>query len=291
MTAANPSIARSAIPRTAAACGRLPRVALGLAGLAGLAAPASALDVLPNEKATREACERRACEVVLQKSEKGPPLKCHMIKTWDRDKIKKNGEKKRMTWGFGDARCEVSLDLDRALLVPALTADKYTLQFPPQKVLCQIENSEKKAEPLTVVATPKIKFKGGHADKVWLNVKEVEGQSGVKTLVWTAAKLADGLGLFHKDTLKSINAFVHETCPTEFGGKLDAKAPTAEKATPKAAAAKSLVPAAKAETKTETKPGAPASASATPAAPKGFRMEADTTAKPDTAKPAKAEAN
>lgn len=271
--------------RTTAAWSGLPRIALVLAGLAGLAAPASALDVLPNEKATREACERRACEVVLQKSEKGPPLKCHMIKTWDRDKIKKNGEKKRMTWGFGDARCEVSLDLDRSLLVPALTADKYTLQFPPQKVLCQIENSEKKAEPLTVVATPKIKFKGGHADKVWLNVKEVEGQSGVKTLVWTAAKLADGLGLFHKDTLKSINAFVHETCPKEFGGKLDAKAPAADKASPKAAAAKSLVPAAKAETKPA------AAASGTPAAPKGFRMDADTAAKPDAAKPAKAEAN
>jgi len=287
MTAANPSIARSAIPRTTAARWGRPRIAVGLAGLAGLAAPASALDVLPNEKATREACERRACEVVLQKSEKGPPLKCHMIKTWDRDKIKKNGEKKRMTWGFGDARCEVSLDLDRALLVPALTADKYTLQFPPQKVLCQIENSEKKAEPLTVVATPKIKFKGGHADKVWLNVKEVEGQSGVKTLVWTAAKLADGLGLFHKDTLKSINAFVHETCPTEFGGKLDAKAPASDKAAPKAAAAKSLVPAAKAE----TKPAAPAAEPTAPASPKSFRMEADTTAKPDAAKPAKAEAN
>lgn len=256
---------------------------LAVAFAAMLAIPAHALEVLPDEKAGREACEKRACQLVLDKTAAGPPLTCNMTKTWDRDKIKKNGDKKRMSWGFGDARCQMTLSLDRALLVPALQEAKYTLYFPPQKVVCQIEDSEKKAKPLVVTAAPKIKFKGGQADKVWINVTEVEGEGAVKNLVWTAAKLADGLGIFHKDTVNSINTFVHQTCPTEFG-------PNAKPV--KAEAAK---PVAKPTAAAAAKPAdAAASAKSEPA--RTFRMEADRGAKPepakaDSAKPVKAEAN
>lgn len=254
--------------------------------LAASALPATALDVLPNEKAGREACERRACDMVLKRDEKGPPLVCDMVKTWDRDKIKKGGEKKRMTWGFGDARCQVSLKLERALVMPALLQDKYTLQFPPQRIVCEIEGSEKKPESLTVVAAPKIKFKDGKADKVWLNVKEVEGQSGVKTLVWTAAKLADGLGFFHKDTIKSINGFLHKTCPDEFGrGKpIEAKAHIKPTVKPTA----DTKPADKVDSKPVKAVGVPARSG--PAA-RALESEADKTAPASPAKPLKAEAN
>ena len=46
--------------------------------LLALATPAFALDVLPDEKASREACERRFCEIVLDGTSSGPPLACDM---------------------------------------------------------------------------------------------------------------------------------------------------------------------------------------------------------------------
>ncbi|MFN3867859.1 MAG: hypothetical protein ACK4MF_02200 [Hyphomicrobiaceae bacterium] len=190
-------------------------------------APAMALDILPNEKADREACARRACQIILKKDAAGPPLACNLTRTWDRDKIKKGGASKSISWGFGDARCSMMLKVERPLLVEPLTAPKYTLALPPQRIECQIEDDKKVAKPLVVVAAPKVKFKDGQAYKVWLNVKEVEGEGLAKNLVWSVSKLADGIGIFHSDTLKGINNFVHETCPTEHAGKSDGKAGTA----------------------------------------------------------------
>ncbi len=200
-----------------------------VAGLMALAAPALALDVLPNEKATRDACERRLCEIVLERKIAGPPLACNMVKTWDRDKIKKNGKKKALTWGFGDARCQVAISMTRAEIVPALVEPSYTLQFAKQTVACKIEDSEKKLTDLTVEAAPKIKFKDGNAHKVWINVTDVKGEGMVTGLVWTVSKLADGLGMFHKDTLKEINKFVHEKCIEEYGPGADGKPKVKEK--------------------------------------------------------------
>lgn len=197
-----------------------------LATIALCGAPAaSALDALPNEKAEREACARRACQIILAKDAAGPPLACALTRTWDRDKIKKGGEKKSLTWGFGDARCSMSLQIDRASIVGPLTAAKYTLAFPPQRIECQIEDDKKVAKPLVVVAAPKVKFKEGQAYKVWLNVKDVEGEGLAKNLVWTVSKLADGIGIFHADAVKGINKFVNETCPTEHSSKPAGKLP------------------------------------------------------------------
>lgn len=181
------------------------------------ARPALALDVLPGERATRDACERKLCEIVLDRKLSGAPLRCDMVKTWDRTKIKKSGAKKAISWGFGDARCEVKLDIPRATIVPALESAKHTVQFERQTVDCKIEDGERKLTTLQVEAAPKIKFKDGRAYKVWINVRDVRGDSGLKSLVWAVSKLADGLGIFHKDSLKEINKLLYETCENEYG--------------------------------------------------------------------------
>ncbi|MGD9668115.1 MAG: hypothetical protein AB7U75_03560 [Hyphomicrobiaceae bacterium] len=194
-----------------------------LIGLLAAAPPAMALEVLPDEKASREACERRFCEIVLDGKEQGPPLACDMTKTWDRVKIKKNGEKNALSWGFGDARCKVTLKIPRDKIVPAFTEDKHTFQFERQTIDCKVEGADNKLNTLEVDAAPKIKFKNGHAYKVWINVEDVRGDSGLKTLVWTASKLADNVGLFHSATVKEINKFIHKTCKADYGK--DAKHP------------------------------------------------------------------
>ncbi|MGD9783388.1 MAG: hypothetical protein AB7E80_16710 [Hyphomicrobiaceae bacterium] len=180
-------------------------------------AGALALEVLPDEKAGREACERRFCQIVLERKEAGPPLTCDMTKTWDRNKIKKGGQKKSISWGFGDARCKVALRLERSVFVPALDSAKYTVALPVQTVRCEIEDSDGKLKPLIVEAAPKIKFKDGRAYKAWINVKEVKGEGMVKSLVWSVSKLADSIGIFHKDTIQEINKFIYKTCEEEHG--------------------------------------------------------------------------
>lgn len=188
------------------------------AGMTMASVGAQALDVLANEKAGRDACAKRLCDIVLKREPKGPPLACDMTKTWDRTKIKKNGEKSNISWGFGDARCQVALNIDRAMLLPALASPTHTLFVPEQTVRCKIEDSESKLTELNVRASPKIKFKDGKAHKVWINVKDIDGDSNVRGLVWSVAKLADGLGIFHKATIKEINKFIHEKCAADYGG-------------------------------------------------------------------------
>lgn len=192
---------------------------LGLATAASLfvAGGAAALEVLPDEKAGRQACERSFCEMVV-KREPGAPLKCDMVKTWDRDKLKKSGESTKLSWGFGDARCSVKIDIARDALLSALKEPKFTLEVPEQTVTCDIENSEGKASSLTASAKPKIEFEGGKATKLWLNVGKIDGESILTNFVWAGAKLFDGVGIMHGPAVTEINRFMFEQCPKELAG-------------------------------------------------------------------------
>lgn len=198
-------------------------LAVAAAVIVSYTPPAAALEILANERASRDACERHLCEIVLDRKLSGPPLACDMTKTWDRTKIKKNGAKKAISWGFGDARCQVKLEMPRTMIVPALDRPKHTVQFKTQTVNCKIEDSERKLTTLEVDAAPKIKFKDGKAYKVWINVKDVRGDSNLKSLVWAVSKLADNLGIFHKDSLKEINKLLYETCDKEYGSGAESK--------------------------------------------------------------------
>ena len=67
----------------------------------------------------------------------------------------------------------------------------------------------------TVKATlaPKIVFKGGKAEKIWINLLHVEGPTGIKATMSTAARLNDTIGLFHRTMLKAVNGYIYKHCP------------------------------------------------------------------------------
>ena len=189
-------------------------LASGAAAMLWGSAAAMALEVLPDEKAGREACEKSFCTMVV-KREAGGPLTCDMVKTWDRDKIKKGGESGKLSWGFGDARCSVKLDVARDPLLAALKEPKYTLEVPAQTVSCEIEGTDGKATTLTVSAAPKIEFEGGKASKIWLNVGKIDGDSIISNVIWAGAKLFDGVGVLHGPAITEINRFMFEQCAKE----------------------------------------------------------------------------
>ena len=183
---------------------------LALVGLLRPPGEALALEPDPGEEKAIKTCERRLCTMVLGRQPTGPDLACNVGKTWDRDTLKK-GESSSVSWGFGDARCTVDLKLSRADLVGALTAPKYTVVIPEHEVRCIVEQ-DGKARPVVARLAPKLKFKDGKADKIWLNLGDVSGPTAVKATVNLAASLEDTLGIFHRSMLKSVNRFLHTKC-------------------------------------------------------------------------------
>ena len=64
---------------------------------------------------------------------------------------------------------------------------------------------------------PKMVFKNGHAEKVWINLKDLKAPADIKATIWTAAKLEDLLGFFHGKMIKSINKFMYSRCVELYG--------------------------------------------------------------------------
>ena len=189
---------------------------LGLvaAALAIQVAPVAALEEQRGEMAAIKACDQRLCAILMQKNPKGEDLRCTLTKTWAKSTIKE-AESRKVTWGFGDARCSVEINLNRAQVVSALTSEQQKLFVPPHTANCVVEQ-DGKLEKVTAVVAPKIVFKNGKADKVWVNLSSVEGPVGIKATLQTAAQLADSLGLFHKRMIKAINRHIERHCPTTY---------------------------------------------------------------------------
>jgi hypothetical protein len=188
--------------------------ALGLAALGCVfhAPPARALDEGPGEAKAIDACDKRLCTILQQKNPSGDDLKCALTKTWSKSSLKGD---KSVGWGFGDARCTVQIDISRARIVSTVTDKETKFAVPAHTAHCIVEQD---GELKTVKATlaPKIVFKGGKAEKVWINLLHVEGPAAIKATMTTAAQLNDTIGLFHRAMLKAVNGYIHKHCPKTY---------------------------------------------------------------------------
>ena len=212
--------------RTSATVARSPAAigtpAAAAALLFALLAPAHALDEQANETKLIKSCEERLCTMLLTKNPKGDDLKCELTKTWAKSTIK-GAENHTMKWGYGDARCSVQLHIPRANIVAALTSPEYTFEVAPHTADCVVEQ-EGEAQTVKATLAPKIAFKDGKAEKVWVNLKSIKGPVGIKTSLWLAANLSDKVGLFHRPMLKGINGFINKHCPKNYPSAAHASA-------------------------------------------------------------------
>ena len=188
--------------------------ALSLASLTAWEPRAHALEEQAGEAQALKACEERLCTMLLHKNPKGADLKCDLTKTWSKSTIK-SAESKTLRWGFGDARCSVKLDLSRALVIGAMTQPQFKLHVPPHTANCMVEENGV-LKPMRATLAPKIVFKGGQADKVWVNLISVEGSTAIGDTLRTAAYLEDNLGLFHRPMIKAINRFINRYCAKHY---------------------------------------------------------------------------
>lgn len=229
----------------------LPVVAVAIAVLAASFLPARALEPPPGEEAALKACEKQICKMILDKQPAGKDLACGLQKTWAKERLDE-GRSKGVSWGFGDARCEVDVKLSRAELYNALTKPKHKVFIPAHDVKCVIER-EGEIQPVMARLAPKLVFKNGKADKVWINLESIDGPADVKSTISAAAKLEDSLGIFHGPMIKQINKFMHQQCAKRYG-----PGAVAEPNEKKAAAEKKV--AATKKTGGETPPAKPAAA-------------------------------
>ncbi len=189
--------------------------ALGLVAVAGaftMAPTARALDEGSGEQAAIADCDRRLCSILLQKNPNGGDLRCAITKTWAKSRIKE-ADSAKVSWGFGDARCSIDLNLSRERLIAVMDEGKGTYRFAPHTANCVVEQ-DGKLQKVTAVLAPKIVFRDGRAYKIWVNLKSLDGPSSITFTVQTAAQLADTWGLFHRQMLKGINRYIERHCPT-----------------------------------------------------------------------------
>lgn len=190
-------------------------VLVGLAATVSLAGPARALEPQKGEWGTIKRCEKSVCDIILNKEPKGDNPDCNIVKTWSRSTIKQ-GESKSVSWGFGDTRCQANLQVSRTQMIAALTQPKYTLRVPTQTVKCVIEQ-DGELKPITAKAAPKLKFKDGKADKIWINLEKIDGPENVTGTISTIAAMEDKLGIFHGSLIKSVNKFIYKRCAQKYG--------------------------------------------------------------------------
>jgi hypothetical protein len=176
--------------------------------------PARALDEQAGESNAIDACEKQLCTMLLQKNPNGKDLKCQLTKTWRQSTIKE-AESNSVKWGYGDARCSVDLDITRAAIVSAMTSEKFTYEVPAHTAHCMVEQ-DGEISRVTAKLAPKIVFKNGRAEKVWINLKHVDGPASIKATIWTVARLEDSIGIFHRRMIKSMNKFIERSCAKKY---------------------------------------------------------------------------
>ena len=186
-----------------------------LLGALGLDA-VNALEPESGEAAAILDCERRLCTLLEQRDAKGEDLTCALSKTWVRNLIK-SADQPTVKWGFGDARCSIRIHISRALVAEALAArgTDYKLWIPPHTATCLVE-IDGQARTVTATLAPKLILKDGRVEKIWVNLTNLEGPTAVKATLWTAARLADNVGIFQRPLIKSVNRFISTTCPKKY---------------------------------------------------------------------------
>lgn len=179
-------------------------------------AAAAAFEVPPDEKEKLQSCEKDLCAIILKKEATGSDLACELSKTWSGKSLAGGLAAKSITWAMGDARCSVTLNVKRAMLVDSLNQGDYELKVPEHAVVCEVEG-DKGVTAVTITLAPTVHFKQGVADGATLGVTAVDAPTMVKGAIWSVAKFQETLGLFESDMVEQVNKFIGEKCPKKYG--------------------------------------------------------------------------
>jgi hypothetical protein len=161
-------------------------------------------------------CDRDLCAIIAAPTLPGPPLRCDLAATWYKEQIDRAARSKNLVWPFGDIRCTLGLTVERKILGDAVAEPNARLVVPTQTANCEVEYNGARY-PIALSLAPEIAFREGRAVSVSLGVKDVEANLVIETLLWSASKLQDSLGLFEQDFVRGVNRYIERQCPSRAG--------------------------------------------------------------------------
>jgi hypothetical protein len=178
--------------------------ALLVAGAGQAHAQASELERL-------QQCDRDLCSILRTPSTAGHPLQCDLSMTWYKDTIDKAAKAKGLIWPLGDAHCKAKVDIKRAVITRALTDTSYHMKVPDQAATCDVDYKGT-LYPVKASVAPEIEFREGKATSVVLGIHNIEANTIVKALVWSAVKLQEKMGAYQDDMVRALNKYIETEC-------------------------------------------------------------------------------
>ncbi|MGE0055602.1 MAG: hypothetical protein AB7S74_15470 [Hyphomicrobium sp.] len=132
----------------------------------------------------------------------GPKISCDymvLLTTDERD------EMRRLTRGLlQDASCVVKVEIERALVEPALTEPDHVFKAPPQPVSCEIK-TKNGGFPIKATFAPEVTFKEGRAVAGTPGLGNVEGINSY--LAWPVVAFVNRSSLIGDAMLDIINTY------------------------------------------------------------------------------------
>jgi hypothetical protein len=190
------------------------KIVLGLTLVAAFPVRCFAVDP-EAEKQKIAQCGKDICSIIVSKNPSGPDLNCDLTKTWEKDDIQKNADKKKLAWGLGSAKCSVKVHAKRADIVAALTKPEDTFKVEKHTISCEIGDEK---YPVSASMAPELKFKDGKNVNASLHIDDIKGTALIRGVVWTAATLEENFRIVEGDMVREVNRFVERECPKFMDG-------------------------------------------------------------------------
>jgi hypothetical protein len=167
---------------------------------------------LYREQEARRGCKVSICTAARTKAA-GDNLACKVVKTWPEVDLTTKILKGAMTWPFGNAQCEASINIDRKLVIAAMSEAKYEAKIGKHDVTCHLTAKDgKDRHTVTFTIDPVVTFEKGKATKAALHWGNVTGTTLAKSAVWSATAVDNTFNVLQGTVVEQINNFFGPSC-------------------------------------------------------------------------------
>ena len=120
--------------------------------------------------------------------------------------------KAKVSWPWGPVYCNANIDIDRAMLVKAMSEAKYDLKLKTHHVSCTVKRDEKEDAKIDVDFAPTVTFENGKATKAKINWGQLSAPTLLKGAMWTATATDNTLNVLQSTLVEDINDFITKKC-------------------------------------------------------------------------------
>lgn len=173
------------------------------------------VELTPEEKAEKEArkaCKVQICAAFRNKKADAGDISCNVVKSWRKAQLTKLVAKLKVSWPYGPVRCTTNVNIKRADLIKAITADKAEAQLDKHAVSCVVDREKEASTELKFEFSPKVTFEKGKATSAKMNWGKLDAPTLLKTALWTATGADNTVNILSSTLVEDINNFVDKKC-------------------------------------------------------------------------------